>query len=509
MSKPCLCQEPYKPSDDPKIIFTVYVIAFIPLAFIHALDFITDKWKPIRATRRNGLIQFCISLPCLAYMAFYIYLQMKDKDYKEAAAAMTVAVLNIYHVLRTVWGLIQLHEFKNWNIHALESLLDLGYSAPTYGFSKKRENHDEGRNQWSRRRRLFEDLKSKCTCFWNRIWGNEDRMHDSKYFMTSEEIQRTVDHHMVVNSTLLDNEFTNSALPVTPALLPDNPRKGGRFLANFLKSKKPQECSVRWLVSFLAKFGHQWVSDTSNLSAYVPSPNDSFRQIKRNASLNLAILSCLQTAHVKNKQFVTPCSPLHDFCVHPVNCRTLEITVEEQLELPFRMKGSDGTFDLSKYDATIRDAAVDDWDKSSLNELNSTRDAVRNISPVQLACFSKQMISHFKLKQSKNGIHKTFFFGDTKTSSGKERIHEWKHGCINLDMITKKDYDKFFCGLPIKKEFAQCFLWSRKEEKSERAKIEKSLPPADEDKENRLVSKQVLILITCWLMNLGFDLRIF
>ncbi len=255
-------------------------MAFIPLAFIHALDFITEKWKPIRETRRNGLVQFFVSLPCLGYMAFYIHLQMKDKDYKEAAAAMTVAVLNMYHVLRKVWALIQIYEFKNWNVHALECLLSLGCSAPIYGFSKKRESHDEPdpfpRNRWSCRRRIFEDLKSKCICFWNRIWGNRVRIGDSKLFMKSDEIQRTIDHHMGVNSALLDNEFVSSALPATPALHEDNPRQGSRFLTNFLTSKKPQECSVRWLVSFLAKFGHEWVSDTNNLSIFVGTPNDTF-----------------------------------------------------------------------------------------------------------------------------------------------------------------------------------------------------------------------------------------
>eukprot|EP00171_Calliarthron_tuberculosum_P002857 IDg2857t1 len=99
-------------ANNPFIVFAAYIAAFLPLTVIYALDFISPKWKSVRKTRHEGIVYLFSSIPPLAYVIFYIHLQNLDKDYKEMAAATTAAVFCLVHIMRTIWGLVQLHVFQ-------------------------------------------------------------------------------------------------------------------------------------------------------------------------------------------------------------------------------------------------------------------------------------------------------------------------------------------------------------------------------------------------------------
>ncbi len=76
----------------------------------------------IRKTRRAERIYLAFSLPPLTVIMFYIHKQRVAEDYKEMATVITAAILCIVPVLRTVWGILQLSVFDEWNIRALPVL---------------------------------------------------------------------------------------------------------------------------------------------------------------------------------------------------------------------------------------------------------------------------------------------------------------------------------------------------------------------------------------------------
>eukprot|EP00171_Calliarthron_tuberculosum_P017177 IDg17177t1 len=121
----------------PGIVFGAYIAAFLPLTVIYALDFISPKWKSIRETRNDGIVYLISSILPLAFVIFYIHLQKLAKDYKEMATAKTAAMFCSVHIMRTIWGFMQLHLFKEWCIEALHCLMRMGYEAPVYEYGNK------------------------------------------------------------------------------------------------------------------------------------------------------------------------------------------------------------------------------------------------------------------------------------------------------------------------------------------------------------------------------------
>lgn len=118
-------------AEHPGIILLAYFCALLPLAAVYAVDFLTNDWKSIRDTRHRGHVHLAFSLPPLAVVVFYIHLQRLAKDYKEMTLAIVAAVLCIMHALGTLWGLVQLRAFKEWNMHAFHVLTRMRFKVPT------------------------------------------------------------------------------------------------------------------------------------------------------------------------------------------------------------------------------------------------------------------------------------------------------------------------------------------------------------------------------------------
>ncbi len=391
--------------DNVYFVVFAYLAAFLPLAVVYTLDFITEKWKSINETRRDGLIHFFVSLPPLGYLIAYAHVQRMAQDYKEMMTAITAVLLCIFHVSRTVWGLLQLRSFRRWNIRALRCIVSLGYEVPIYGYPDDdktnwiheamkvlrqfRPSPTRERNQpWdsnfvslrpSQRnsgclqsiyasvRRWLQSFRatahpgenrtksfssrssssalgqsgqeySQGTVIASRSWNNSvlprrsssfstpnqvrrgclqnatsglrrqnfsrwlgsisnssspssnrsdslgssstdlslrqtcsrffpmslprirfvrKTMLEQKAHLSEREIEDTVDHHMVVNSTLIDNEFIHAELPCHldfRSFLADfksslRMRRSASF-AGYLTCRKAEECTIRWLVAF-------------------------------------------------------------------------------------------------------------------------------------------------------------------------------------------------------------------------------------------------------------------
>ncbi len=220
------------------------------------------------------------SLPPLAAVVFYIHIQRLAKDYKEMATAITAAILCILHVLRTLWGLLQLRAFKDWNVHALQVLTRMGMEPPIELRQKMGITFSDicAESEWTRSHGYSHSRIFKIFLLFIAGVGKLPGMQNmyqfaegtfGTWFATPRGssraalIETIIDEHMMVNSSLVDNEFNGADLPSSELFVPSlSMSKGGLSAAHFLTSTEPEECAVRWLVSFLCRFGSEWLTYT-------------------------------------------------------------------------------------------------------------------------------------------------------------------------------------------------------------------------------------------------------
>ena len=78
------------------------------------MDFISEKWRTVLHTRHLGYLHLALTIIPLPYIMFYAHLQQIAYDYKEMMAAVVVILMAIYHIIRTIWGLMQLDAYHIW-----------------------------------------------------------------------------------------------------------------------------------------------------------------------------------------------------------------------------------------------------------------------------------------------------------------------------------------------------------------------------------------------------------
>ncbi len=214
-------------------------------------------------------------------------------------------------------------------------------------------------------------------------------------------IEAVVDKNMMVNSSLVDNEFSGADLPcrVSFSFLRNPYSKMGLSAAHFLASQEPEECTVRWLASFLSRFGSQWLICTKKLEDFdARSGTDDNNLLCQ----KLGVLIACSVTHRQEKELedgttsaelVSILSPLHMICSDVLETWNPTIKVTDKACLPYQTQVGNkcGTIYFGHYITSIQNA-LSAWHKDSLNELeDDERDAVQNMKPHQLACFSKLM----------------------------------------------------------------------------------------------------------------------
>ena len=86
------------------------------------VDFISEKWRTCRRTRKLAHIHFASSILPIIYVAVYAEAQRRDEDYKEFGAALAALMFNVFQLMRTIMGIAQLNAFVAWCKHAVECL---------------------------------------------------------------------------------------------------------------------------------------------------------------------------------------------------------------------------------------------------------------------------------------------------------------------------------------------------------------------------------------------------
>ena len=102
-------------ADNPTVVIIIaYLIVIFPWGMIQNIDFITEKWRTITHTRNLGYMHLAFCLAPLPYIVFYTHLQRISGDFKEMMTAVVVILMAIYHIFRTVWGLLQVDAYYVW-----------------------------------------------------------------------------------------------------------------------------------------------------------------------------------------------------------------------------------------------------------------------------------------------------------------------------------------------------------------------------------------------------------
>lgn len=267
-----------------------------------------------------------------------------------------------------------------------------------------------------------------------------------------EKVEDTIENDMVVNSSLIDNEFAHAELPCQLDFWPfiaELRKKKMQFwkiwASEFLKCKLPEECTVQWIVAFLSRFGSAWLVDSKNT----------------NMQHDLAILSALHVTHKvpvysdsdndrSEHESVLP--PGHSFSINrrEIQSSSLEINEEVKESLPYKMRGCRKikSMDFAAYESNIRDA-IASWHTASVNKLEKkAREAVLKIEPYQAAMFAKLISGNSRNKiafeKIDDDLVPAFAFKNFNTQLGN-----MQNGSKNV-----LEY------LPFRKEFSSVLLWN-------------------------------------------------
>ena len=89
---------------------------------MHNIDFISEKWRTCRRTRRLAHIHLASSIFPIIYVAVYAEAQRRDGDNKELGAALAALMFNVFQMMRTIMGLVQLNAFVAWCNHAVDCM---------------------------------------------------------------------------------------------------------------------------------------------------------------------------------------------------------------------------------------------------------------------------------------------------------------------------------------------------------------------------------------------------
>lgn len=249
------------------LICGVYLGTIVPWSFLYLHDFISERWQTVRRTLFNGILHLVVALCPLPYLLFYVYTQaiLSEPDYKELFAAVSAAVFSGYHIARTLWGLYHLHRFRVWATETARCFESAGY-VTKLTFNVAQEG--TARRLWPKRstkakqnstaissnrslQTTAADLQShakETICSTHDLGVNDE--HRKKRDAERECRIRHEVNNMLVNSSVIDNEFINSYSPfrVDRVLLKLRPlHRKGTF--------------VTWAVVYLAQLGRQWLSE--------------------------------------------------------------------------------------------------------------------------------------------------------------------------------------------------------------------------------------------------------
>ncbi len=208
------------------------------------IDFISEKWRTCRRTRNLAYINVASSIFPIIYVAVYAEAQRRDGDDKELGAALAALMFNVFQLMRTITGILQLNAFVAWckdGVPCMRALLGKGSE------NRKRHVDLDGLSQfkrivaWSKRRA---GRMSALVC--RRNEHNEQtrsRNHHGKDIVGVIE----------VNNTVVDNELGGKEVTVLPSWrkIWGGLKKGSFVPSRWISTDRVMLNTVRWSAAFL------------------------------------------------------------------------------------------------------------------------------------------------------------------------------------------------------------------------------------------------------------------
>lgn len=355
-------------ADDWRVVVFAYVGALLPWAVLQASDYINERWKTVWRTFAIGSLQAVASLVCLAYMVFYVHVQRVSGDFKEMAAGIYGCLFCLFHVLRILWGLLQLQEWRKWTKRMFITWEALGQN----GFRPKQKRKD-----------------------------------GEKYAVT-------------VNSSLVDNKFTDAELPYRLGV------KGPPFvqwkdlLAPWqwkigVVPQEPAETIIRWCVTFIGHFGTEWLlQESENALFEQSSAGTTVASTKRDnlAEILGKLLVCNSAGFSRDRFHFSLFGIVHAPYADALPYSPVYQNVPKTT-LPFGIETkSIADMNLGRFRQTVR-SAVESLDSNLVNKLTSEEAvAVQEISPWHVYSFLQLM--QYSV-QAKEQIHEPFYFLNLET----------------------------------------------------------------------------------------------
>lgn len=112
------------------VVLPAYLFALLPWSILLVHDYISETWKTLEETRETGRRHLIFMLVPLPYILLYIDFQRRAGDFKEMCTATTAVLYSLYHIGKTIWGLVQLRYFEEWAANTHSSLHSLGFGIP-------------------------------------------------------------------------------------------------------------------------------------------------------------------------------------------------------------------------------------------------------------------------------------------------------------------------------------------------------------------------------------------
>ncbi len=101
-------------TDNILFVFGAYFCAFFPCMIMHESDFISEKWRTCRRTPTLAHRHIAASVFPMIYVAVYAEALRRAEDNKELGAALAALMFNLFQLMRSLMGLVQLNAFVVW-----------------------------------------------------------------------------------------------------------------------------------------------------------------------------------------------------------------------------------------------------------------------------------------------------------------------------------------------------------------------------------------------------------
>ena len=212
----------------------------------------------------------------------YAEAQRRNEDYKEFGAALAALMFNVFQLLRTIMGVVQLNAFVAWCKDAIEctrALLGEDSESSESNQGWRAEISEQGVGSWadsSVRRSVRETrgfyalLQFEVFVVWSKRVMERMReckgrnAENSDYSSSTDddniELSWNIEEKIKVNNMVVDNELGGREVTVLPSWkkMWGGLKKGSFRPSSWLLTDRAMLNTVRWSGSFLCGMGEHW-----------------------------------------------------------------------------------------------------------------------------------------------------------------------------------------------------------------------------------------------------------